>query len=278
MSKILKEPLLYFLLLGGAFFVLYQQVADDASASLNREEIMVTEGHIQTMVLGFEKVWQRSPTAKELDGLIKNYVREEVLYREALAMGLDRDDSIIKRRLRQKIEFLSEDLVALEEPDNETLQKYLDDNAETYRLPSRFSFRQIYLDTSKRGENIQADATTLLTQLRAQDADTDSLGDSLMIKSHFENEADREIERTLGSQFLQSLRETEVGSWQGPIVSGYGLHIIFISERSEGKIPELSAVRVAVFRDWSAEKRKQVNAELYNTLRQRYKVTIQSEK
>lgn len=258
--------------------MLYQQVADDASASSNREEIMVTEGHIQIMVLGFKKVWQRLPTAEELDGLIKNYVREEVLYREALAMGLDRDDAIIKRRLRQKIEFLSEDLAALEEPDDETLQKYLDDNAESYRLPSRFSFRQIFLDTSKRGENIQADATTLLTQLRAQDADTDSLGDSLMIKSHFENEADREIERTLGSQFLQSLRETEVGSWQGPIVSGYGLHIIFISERSEGKIPELSAVRDPVFRDWSAEKRKQVNAEFYNILRQRYKVTIQSEK
>ena len=279
MNKILKEPLFYFLLLGAAFFVLYQQVASDVTAAnSDLEEILVTEGHIQAMVLVFEKVWQRSPTAEELDGLIKNYVREEVLYREALAMGLDRDDAIIKSRLRQKIEFLSEDLAALEEPDDQTLQTYLDTNSETYRLPSRFSFHQVYLNVSQRGKSIEADALALIAQLREQDLDAAGLGDSLMIKSHFENETDRDIERELGRQFLQSLRETETGSWQGPIVSGFGLHIIYISERSDGKIPELSTVRDAVFRDWSSEKRKQFNAEFYNALRQRYKVTVAATK
>lgn len=274
MKKIFKEPLLVFLLLGGAMFVFFQQVSDDSLP--DNAEIVVTQGHIQALLLGFEKVWQRSPSAKELDGLIQNYIREEVLYREALAMGLDRDDGIVRRRLRQKMEFISEDLASLDAPDEQQLQSYLTAHQEDYRQPTYFSFRQIYFDTSKRGQAAQADAENLLAKLRIQEADVTILGDSLMLKQQFNSETETEIERALGAQFLQSLRDTPTGSWQGPIESGFGLHLVRIDERINGELPILNDVREMVTRDWASEKRKQTNEAFYESLRKRYKVTVEN--
>ncbi len=274
MKKIFREPLVVFLLLGGAMFALFQQVSNDSLP--DNVEIVVTKGHIQALLVGFEKVWQRSPSAKELDGLIQNYIREEVLYREALAMGLDRDDGIVRRRLRQKMEFISEDLANLDAPEEQELHVYLAAHQENYRQPTRFSFRQIYFNTSKRGQAAQADAMTLVATLQAQDADVATLGDPLMVKQQFNSETEREIERALGSQFLQSLRETPTGSWQGPITSGFGLHLVRIDERIDGELFKLNDVRELVIRDWASVKRKQTNEAFYETLRKRYKVTVEN--
>ena len=271
--KLFKEPLLIFLILGGALFALFQQVSDDPLS--DNAEIIVTQGHIQTLVLGFEKVWQRSPSEEELDSLIQNYIREEVLYREALAVGLDREDTIIKRRLCQKIEFLSEDLADLDAPEEQELKAYLEAHQEDYRQPSRFSFRQVYFNTSKRGQAARSDAIALLGQLKDSDANAEKLGDPLMLQYQFENETEREVERALGRQFLQSLRETPTGFWQGPIPSGFGLHLVFIDERIDGEIPELKDVRDVVIRDWTLIKRKQVNEAFYETLRKRYHVVVE---
>ncbi len=274
MKKIFREPLVVFLLLGGAMFALFQQVSNDALP--DNVEIVVTKGHIQALLVGFEKVWQRSPSAKELDGLIQNYIREEVLYREALAMGLDRDDGIVRRRLRQKMEFISEDLANLDAPEEQELHAYLAAHQEDYRQPTRFSFRQIYFNTSKRGQAAQADAMTLVATLQAQDADVATLGDPLMVKQQFNSETEREIERALGSQFLQSLHETPTGSWQGPITSGFGLHLVRIDERIDGELSKLNDVRELVIRDWASVKRKRTNEAFYETLRKRYKVTVEN--
>ncbi len=274
MKKIFREPLVVFLLLGGAMFALFQQVSNDALP--DNVEIVVTKGHIQALLVGFEKVWQRSPSAKELDGLIQNYIREEVLYREALAMGLDRDDGIVRRRLRQKMEFISENLANLDAPEEQELHVYLAAHQENYRQPTRFSFRQIYFNTSKRGQAAQADAMTLVATLQAQDADVATLGDPLMVKQQFNSETEREIERALGSQFLQSLRETPTGSWQGPITSGFGLHLVRIDERIDGELSKLNDVRELVIRDWASVKRKQTNEAFYETLRKRYKMTVEN--
>ncbi len=274
MKKIFREPLVVFLLLGGAMFALFQQVSNDALP--DNVEIVVTKGHIQALLVGFEKVWQRSPSAKELDGLIQNYIREEVLYREALAMGLDRDDGIVRRRLRQKMEFISENLANLDAPEEQELHAYLAAHQENYRQPTRFSFRQIYFNTSKRGQAAQADAMTLVATLQAQDADVATLGDPLMVKQQFNSETEREIERALGSQFLQSLRETPTGSWQGPITSGFGLHLVHIDERIDGELSKLNDVRELVIRDWASVKRKQTNEAFYETLRKRYKMTVEN--
>jgi hypothetical protein len=270
-----KEPLLWFLLLGAGLFALFQQVSDEGFPNDGQlEEIVVTEGRIQALSLGFEKVWQRPPSQAELDALIENFVREEVLYREALAMGLDRDDPIVRRRMKQKIEFLSEDLAALEQPADTALQAYLTANRETYRRPSRYSFRQVYLNTTKRDQSVEAEALEMLSQLRSRDTDAAVQGDSIMIPRQFDLATERDIERVLGREFLQRLRQTPIDGWQGPIRSGYGLHLVHISKRVDGEIPKLDAVRDAVFRDWSAQKREQANTAFYDTLRKRYRVTV----
>ena len=274
--KILKDPLLHFLLMGGVLFAVFQWGAADGTLDIRQfDEIVVTEGRVQTLYQTFGKVWQRAPTADELEGLIQDYIREEVLYREALAMGLDRDDTIVRRRMRQKIEFLSEDIASLQEPTEEELQEYLGAHPEKFRQDTRFSFRQVYLNADARGQSSAADALALLARLREQDGDAASAGDRIMIEHSFKNETEREIERALGRQFLQALRDTPQGSWQGPIVSGFGLHLVHISERIDGEVPELAEVRDIVLREWTAIKRTETNEAFYQMLRDRYKVTIE---
>jgi ribosomal protein S21 len=273
MRKIFKEPLLVFLLLGGAMFVLFQQVSNDYQP--DNSEIVVTEGQVKALSLGYEKVWQRPPNAKEVEGLIQNYIREEVLYREALAMGLDKGDSVVRRRLHQKMEFLSEDIASLDEPTEQELQAYLLANQDAYRQPAVFSFRQVYLSVSTRGESSQADAIALLAKLEKEDSNAATLGDPLMVDHQFNLATEQEIERVLGREFLQSLSETPTGNWQGPLSSGFGLHLVRIDKRIESEAPRLNEVRKQVVRDWGSEKRKQANEALYKNLRKRYTVTME---
>ena len=145
---------MYFLLLGAAMFGTYQLVSDAGfSGNQPLEEIVITEGHIDALILGFERVWQRPPTAQELDGLLQAHIREEVMYREALAMGLDRDDTIIRQRLQQKLAFLTEDIASLAEPTEGELEAFLATNQERFREQTRFSFEQVYFNASQRGRS-----------------------------------------------------------------------------------------------------------------------------
>ncbi|MDX2321309.1 MAG: peptidylprolyl isomerase [Moritella sp.] len=272
MNQVFKEPLLVFLLIGAAIFALFQQVADETLAP--NAEIVVTTGHIQVLTSGFEKRWQRLPNDRELEGLIENYVREQVLYREALAIGLDRDDPIIKRRLVQKLEFLSEDIATANEPEEQQLITYLAAHQESYRLPARFSFRQVYINARRHGENAQHEAIKLLTILNHNDSTADTLGDPLMLSHQFKRMPESEVERVLGHPFLQSLRETPTGRWQGPIASGFGWHLVRIDERIDGRPANLNSVRKQVVRDWTSLQRREANKAVYERLRKRYKVTV----
>jgi len=276
MNRLVKDPLLHFVFLGGVLFAVFQWGTADGAAGINQvDEIVVTEGRVRTLYLTFEKVWQRSPSADELEGLIQEYIREEVLYRQAVAMGLDRDDVIVRRRMRQKLEFLSEDIARLEEPEEEDLREYLASHPEKFRQDTRFSFRQVYLNTNDRGPAAEADAVALLARLEKEDGDAVNAGDRIMIEHRFENETGREIERILGGRFLEALRNTKPGSWQGPIVSGFGLHLVHISERVDGEVPGLAEVRDVVLRELMAEKRRETNESFYQMLRERYKVTVE---
>lgn len=268
--------MLVFLLLGGGIFVLFQQVSNDALP--DNTEIVVTKEQIQTLRLGFERVWQRSPGARELSALIQSHIQEEVLYREALALGLDKNDGVVRRRLSQKMQFLSEDLADLEQANDKTLQSYLDDHVDQYMQPARFSFRQIYFNASKRGQQAtQSEAESLLIKLKKGRLDGKASGDSIMISHQFDLMRETEVARILGAQFMQALRETPTGSWQGPIESGFGQHLVFIDEFVESKASRLNDVRQQVVRDWSAEKRKETNQAIYAKLRQRYQVVVEED-
>ena len=278
MKRLLKEPLLHFLLLGAAIFVAYSFVSKRSSDEPGR--IVVTQGQVASMVVGFSRTWQRPPTPEELEGLIRDRVQEEVYSREAMALGLDKDDTIIRRRLRQKMEFLTDDVAALAEPTNDELSAYLKAHAETFRVQRQFTFSQVYLNPERHGENLARDTGQLLAQLQqaGDKADVSALGDSFLLEHRLEAAPATEIAKQFGEKFAAKLGELATGQWQGPVESGYGVHLVWVSERTEGRVPALAEVRDAVRREWANARRLEANEKFYQDLLKRYVVTIERPK
>jgi hypothetical protein len=276
LQRLLREPLLHFLLLGALLFGLYQWVGG-AESGASSGEIVVTEGRIRNLTETFTRTWQRPPTADELNGLVEDYLREEVLYREGVALGLDRDDTIIRRRLRQKLEFVSEDAASALQPTDAELTEFLAKNADRYRIESQLTFVQVFLDPTKRGARFDADAADLLRRLSGQGAapDLTALGDSLMLEPRYEQVPAEDIGRQFGAEFEAALRDQPVGQWVGPIRSGFGAHLVRIEARTPGRVPALAEVREAVARDWSAQQRQRLLDAQYQELRRRYQVRIE---
>jgi hypothetical protein len=276
--KLLREPLVHFLLLGAGLFVVFGLVNEEDRAK--PEKIIVTASQIEHLKAGFGRTWQRPPTEQELEGLIQDYIREEVLYREAMALGLDRDDTIIRRRLRQKMEFLSEDVAAQTEPTDEELRNYLTKHPDQFRVEERFTFRHIYFNPDRRGDELQSDVERLLMELKkiGKKADITNLGDSFLLDHEFKSISRSDVTKLFGEKFAAKLSELSVGQWQGPVTSGYGVHLIFIAERTEGRVPSLEEVRDAVYREWSNAQRIETNENFYQNLRGRYTVTFEHPK
>jgi peptidyl-prolyl cis-trans isomerase C len=272
----LKDPLFHFLLIGAGIFILYGWQADDDA--VRPDQIVFTEARIDQLINLWERKWQRLPTQRELQGLIEQQIREEVFYREALAMGLDEDDMVVRRRMSQKMEFISNDLASLAEPDDGELQVYLDENRDKFAIPGRVSYSQVYLDASKRGEQVYSDADELLAELLQSTVDIDisMVGDSFMGGYRFTDETDFGVGRIFGKDFAQQLFELPVGGWVGPVESGYGLHLVRIDSRTDVQIPSLEQVRDKVRMEWLAEQQRQTNDLLYAELRKRYDITIET--
>jgi hypothetical protein len=268
-----REPLLHFLVLGAVLFWLAGALGDPAQG--RRDRIVLSAGDVEQIAAGFERTWQRPPTQAELAGLLEDRVREEIFYREALALGLDRDDTIVRRRMRQKMEFLSEDLAALE-PGDADLEAWLAANPDAFRQEPRVAFRQIYLSRDRRGASVQGDAERLVAELRAQDGTVDlaTRGDPLPLPAESDGLSASEASRLFGAAFAARLLELEPGRWEGPVESAYGLHAVFVRERVPGRDPALAEVRDAVAREWQAERRRQAREDSYRALRSRYEVEI----
>ena len=273
-KNLVREPLVHFLLLGALIFATFKFISSETSQP---GKILITQGRIESLEIAFSRTWRRPPTASELEGLIRDYVREEVFAREAIALGLDKDDTIIRRRLRQKLEFVSEDVAAHAEPTDEQLRAYLKEHADAFRGDRRFTFRQVYLDPQRRGANLGRDAAQLLAQLRrsGSQADIAALGDSLMLEHEFKALSASEAVKQFGEKYAAKLGEMPVGQWQGPIESGFGVHLVFMAERTDGSMPALEDVLPAVRREWTNARRMETNEKFYGNLLQRYVVTIE---
>jgi hypothetical protein len=276
LKRILQEPLIHFLLLGAALFVAYSAVSNPGSSEAPRQ-IVVSPGKIEHLATGFARTWQRPPTEEELSGLIRDHVREEVLYREAIALGLDQDDTIIRRRLRQKMEFVSDDIAAQTEPTDADLSAWLAAHPDPFRVEPRFTFQQVFLNPQKHGGQLSEDAAALLTQLNQDATRTDvaTLGDSFLLEHAFTAVPLGEITKQFGEAFATALGGLPPGPWQGPLESGYGVHLVKLSERIEGRLPALAEVRDAVRREWENARRLEGNEQFYQELLKRYTVTIE---
>ena len=275
MNRWLKEPLFHFLLIGAALFMLYGWQTDDSAE--RPDQIIFTEADVDRLINLWERKWQRLPTQQELQGLIEQQIREEVLYREALAMDLDRDDMVVRRRMSQKMEFISNDLASLAEPDDAQLQAYLETHAEKFAIPGRISYSQVYLNASQRGEQVFADAEKLLEELSqsAVDMDITMAGDPFMGGYSFNDETDFGVARIFGQLFAKQIFELPVGEWSGPVESGYGLHLVHVDSRTDSRAPSLDQVRDKVRVEWVAEQQRKTNDLLYSELRKRYEITIE---
>jgi hypothetical protein len=276
-KSVLREPLVHFLLLGGLLFLFFEWRGGSGPGS---SRIAITPGLIEHVASGFSRTWQRPPTDAELKGLIDDYVKEEIATREAVGMGLDRDDTIIRRRLRQKLEFLVEDAVSSSAPTDADLQAWLEKHPESFRGEPQIAFRQVYLSPERRGASLRAAAQALLVRLRAKGAElaTDQLGDASMLPAEQPLGPLRDVGRAFGEAFAQELMKIEPGQWTGPLESPYGLHLVLVRERVEAAAPELSEIRPMLERELLAERRKKELETLYERLLQKYTVSIDNPK
>ncbi len=263
--------------IGALIYLLYGVFADPVAEETDKT-IVVSVGEVEWMKTSWQKRWNRPPTDAEFDGLIQQYIRETVLYREALTMGLNKHDQVIRRRLGQKLEFLAKDLVALTPPTEEELQAYFAKNQARYQEPTHYTFTQVYIDPDKRGDAALDDAEKIKVRLIAQGDAIDNagaLGDGLMLQNYYQAKDRIEIQKLFGSGFTESLVELTPGQWHGPVLSGYGVHLVYVSSISEPPVSEVSAVREQVVQDWKSDRGEELNEKFYTNLRDQYTIVIE---
>lgn len=273
----LREPLVHFMVLGLALFGTHSYINRGHSGVESSKQIALTIDDLRQMVLVFESQWKRQPTPQELQGMVEEKVREEVLYREGLAIGLDRDDTIVKRRMAQKMEFLAEDVATAHEPSAIELKSWFDKNSEKFALPSRYSFRHLYFSPDKRGKNAQEDATKILAEILREPEDSKqaaSLADRFMFQDYYGDRTSEAIAKEFGPRFAVAVEKLKPGSWQGPIESGYGWHLVFVASVSPGRTPTFDEVELDVKTAWLADQKQQAWKKAYERMRTKYTVSL----
>ncbi len=276
LGRLLREPLVHFAVLAGVLFgLLSEPSAPDPVADVSR--IVISGAEVERMALAWAQRWQRPPNEDELAGLVDEAIREQVLYREALALGLDRDDVVIRRHLRQKYEFVTQDLAYDTDPDEATLRAYHKARLDRYAQSAQVSFSQILFSTDRRGAAAGTDAARALADLQtatAPDA-ADLLGDATSLPSRFDRMSTAEVEAIFGPDFAAALVGQEPGRWAGPIPSGYGLHLVLVSEKISGGQLAFETVRQRVKDDWVYEQRTAANEAIFRKLQERYDVVVE---
>jgi peptidyl-prolyl cis-trans isomerase C len=273
----LREPLVHFLVVAVALFVVYRVMNPQSEGAEPSRQITLTADDFDQLRIVWLAQGRPAPTPEQMRNLVEAKVREEILYREALALGLDKDDTIVKRRLAQKMEFLAEDLSGIEEPSTDQLKTWYETNAQRFALPPRVSFRHLYFSFDRRGERTEEAAKTALAALpgKPRDArDGAPLADPFMFQDTYGDRTFTQMATLFGLKFAQALFALKPGSWQGPIESGYGWHLIWIDSLTPSRIPPFEEVQSAVKSEWVADQREQAKRKMFDAMRTRYQVVV----
>jgi hypothetical protein len=272
MRTLLKEPFLHFLLIGAVIFLLYHP---QRSADRQGQSIVIDDSDIERLAQAWEAQRNRPPTSAELNGLLEQYLKQEVYYREALKMQLDHNDEIVKRRLYQKMEFLLDEADEMDEPDEKELRNFYESHADQYLSQSVISLNMLYFNPDKR-EDAKRDALESLAKLsgRGPDISDELIGDPPFFPAAFKRVNAVELGRILGSDFAENVLNLEAGSWQGPLLSGYGVHLVYITERMEGQQADWEEVKDRVRSDYIREQTAERNEMTYWELRKKYKIVL----
>ena len=267
-KSVLKEPVLHFLLIGVAIFVAYGLVA---RTSKEGTRIVVTQGVVDALAREYQARWQRPPAGQELAGLVESYIRDEILYREGTALGLDRDDPVIKRRVRQKLDVMAEEQLARDVPTDAELAAYLAQHADRFTRPGTVSFEQIYFPATAAAAELEAARASAV-----RGADPARLGQSSMLPPRAENVPLDLAARDFGDEFAAGIAKLPLNEWAGPVRSGFGQHLVRVTARTKAIVPKLDDVRAAVARELENERRLASLAESYRKLRSQYEVVIEA--
>ena len=273
MKKLIKEPLVHFLVIGAMIFAFNAWRSQGRPSVTAKPRIEVTAGTIVWLDEGFAKTWHRAPDERELRGLVQDHVREELLYREALALGLEQDDTIVRRRMAQKMEFLAQDLANSAPPQEEALRAYFLKHSAQYARSSKISFEQVYFSRERRGAQLEADARQALDAL-VNGADAGTLGDPFLGQLTFTEVDSQAITAALGGEFSTAVLSLAGENWQGPITSTYGAHLVRVTGRVAAESVAYKDVRETVAKDYAEDRRVAANSEFIEKLRTRYDVVI----
>jgi PPIC-type PPIASE domain len=280
MMRVLKEPLVHFLLAGAALFGAYTWVirAPENPTANKTTKIEISPGDVRWLAENWTTQWQRPPTREELRGLITDYLNEQLLAREARSLGLEDNDVIIRRRLAQKLSFIIDDTTRRAEPTEHELQQYYEANARRFRSGARISFAHIYFSPQRRAD-ARSDAADALKLLQAEGAtaSTADLGDRLLIGSELRDETEQSISNTFGPDFARAVFVLGTGRWSGPVQSGYGLHLVRVSTMKEARVPPLSEIRERVTAEWKREQETRAKDRYLAELRKKYDLVADEE-
>jgi parvulin-like peptidyl-prolyl isomerase len=278
MTRLLREPLLHFLLIGAVLFGLYGLApSGHPTAAAPSKEIRLSLDEINQLTQLFQSQWRRAPTPQELQRLVENKVEQEVLYREALAMGLDKNDEIVKRRMAQKMQFLAEDVAAVREPTTAELKTWFEANSAKFAQPPRLSLRHLYFSPDRRGARAREDAQQALAKIAGQPVDAaiaGSLADPFMFQEYYRDRTPEFLAKEFGPPFAVAVAKLTPGSWQGPIESGFGWHLVFVDTAVAGRVPAFEEVEADVRAAWLREQKAQAWEKSYKTMRAGYTVLL----
>lgn len=274
--RLFTEPLIQFLIIGAGIYGVYAMFATPEE-NFRDTLVHVDSNRINGFISEWEARWSRPPTREEINGLIQSYIKEDVLYRQAVSMGLNEDDPITRRRMAQKLEFLTSDLAMMVQPAEGELEQYFNDHSETYRAPDRMTFSQVFFDPDSRGDSTLEDAAEALLKLQAAGEPNEEsmrVGDGFMLQRDFVSVTATEAARQMGSGFVEAVVQLVPGSWHGPVLSGYGVHLVYVFSYEKSPPAVFEDVRVAVLENWQSEQREQFNADFLENLKSRYEIVI----
>ena len=274
LKKAFREPLVHFLLIGVVLFALFGKLA---APDRTGRRIVVSQAMVEQMAQEFQARWMRPASDQELSALIDSYVQDEILYRHGLSLGLDRDDPVIKRRVRQKLELMSEEQNAQAAPTDADLAAYLQKNPAQFLRPATVSFEQIFLEPLGATADVEHAVTAARAAL-ARGTDPAKLGRASMLPARVENASQEEVARDFGAAFATTLMTLPIDAWHGPVTSGFGTHLVRVTAHVPAVLPPLNEVRPLVAREWENARRTRSRDENYQTLRRDYDVVIEAKR
>jgi hypothetical protein len=271
MHKIVKDPLIHFMVLG---FIIYGVFLGVSNYQEEVNPIVISEGKVKQLITMYKKIWQREPNNTELDHLIQEYVLEQVAYHEGVALGLDLNDIVIMRRVRQKLDFIAEESLPRPQPTDEILQAYLNQHPDKFKQDDLYTFRHIYFDKTQQFDVVDQANELLATLHKTPNKDLTNIGQGYSFKPYYQATTVANIANVFGKQFSHTLASVPIQKWYGPFQSEFGSHLIYIEKRDQVTQVNLSDIRAKVLQEWEHDLRKQATADFYEQLLAKYNVTV----